>query len=480
MLIRYFLFTSLQHGITILVVYRCIGFMFSLLGENLTKIFDKIKRKGSISESDLNTALREIRIAMLEADVALGVTKDFIDSVRQKALGTEVLKSITPGQMIVKIVHDELINTLQTENNEINLKTTPPAVVMLIGLQGVGKTTTAAKLAIYLRKKHKKKVLLVSLDTYRPAAQKQLEVLGKQVSIETLPIIEEQEPVEIVKGAINEGKTNLFDVIILDTAGRLHTDEKLIDEIVEIKKVSTPMETLLVADSMAGQDAVNSAKQFHDAVDLSGIILTRVDADARGGAALSVKHITGCPIKFIGHGEKISDFEKFHPERIASRILDIGDVVTLVEKAADVLNEEEVEQLTKRMQKGIFDMEDLRKQLKNLKKMGGISSLMGMLPGLKSIKAKLGADKLNPNIITKQEAIIDSMTRKEKMFPKLMNASRKTRVAKGSGTSVWDINKLLKQFFEIQRMIKKIGNFDKKDLRKFESMIGSKYDGKPL
>ena len=450
--------------------------MFALLGENLTKIFDKIKRKGSISESDLSDALRKIRITMLEADVALEVTKDFINNIKQKALGAEVLKSITPGQMVVKIVHDELVNTLQVENNEINLKTTPPAIIMLVGLQGVGKTTTTAKLAVYLRKKHKKKVLLASLDTYRPAAQKQLEILGKQVSIETLPIIEGQTPVEIVERAINEGK--LFDVIILDTAGRLHTDEKLINEIIKIKKFAKPIESLLVVDSMAGQDAVNSAKQFHDAVNLSGLILTRIDADSRGGAALSVKHITGCPIKFIGNGERISDFEEFHPERIASRILGMGDVVSLVERAADIVNKEEVEQLTNKMRKGNFDMEDLRKQLKNLKKMGSISSLIGMLPGLKSIKAKLDVNKLDSSIIVRQEAIIGSMTKKEKMFPKLMNASRKNRVAKGSGTSVQDINKLLRQFFEMQKMIKKVGNLDEKNLRRLGSVIENKYDNK--
>ena len=452
--------------------------MFALLGENLTKIFDKIKRKGSISESDLSDALRKIRITMLEADVALEVTKDFINNIKQKALGAEVLKSITPGQMVVKIVHDELVNTLQVENNKINLKTTPPAIIMLVGLQGVGKTTTTAKLAVYLRKKHKKKVLLASLDTYRPAAQKQLEILGKQVSIETLPIIEGQTPVEIVERAINEGK--LFDVIILDTAGRLHTDEKLINEIIKIKKFAKPIESLLVVDSMAGQDAVNSAKQFHDAVNLSGLILTRIDADSRGGAALSVKHITGCPIKFIGNGERISDFEEFHPERIASRILGMGDVVSLVERAADIVNKEEVEQLTNKMRKGNFDMEDLRKQLKNLKKMGSISSLIGMLPGLKSIKAKLDVNKLDSSIIVRQEAIIGSMTKKEKMFPKLMNASRKNRVAKGSGTSVQDINKLLRQFFEMQKMIKKVGNLDEKNLRRLGSVIENKHNNKFL
>ena len=428
--------------------------MFASLSENFIKALDKIRRKGTISEDDLEGALREIRISMLEADVALSVTKEFIKNVKNKAIGQEVVNSVTPGQMIVKIVHDELKNILGTEEQDINLKVSPPAVIILVGLQGVGKTTTAVKLAVYLRKKLKKKVLLASLDIYRPAAQEQLETLGKQVSIDTLPIIYEQLPLDIAQRALQEGKAGLYDLIILDTAGRLHTDEKLIDEIISIKRVTNPIETLLVADSMAGQDAVSSAKQFHDSVNLTGIVLTRVDGDSRGGAALSIKYITGCPIKFIGHGEKISDLEKFYPERIASRILDMGDVVTLVEKAIDVVNEEDVEQLARKMQKGKFDMEDLKKQLNNLKKMGGISSIMGMLPGFKGIKQALCSDKFDKSVIIRQEAIIDSMTKKEKMYPKIMNASRKNRVAKGAGVTVQDINKLLKQFLEMQKMMK--------------------------
>jgi signal recognition particle subunit SRP54 len=453
--------------------------MFSSLGEKFIKVFDKIKRKGSISEDDINIALREIRIALLEADVALCVTKSFINAIKKQALGQEVLKSVTTGQMVIKIVYDELVNILSTDNQEIKLNATPPAIFMLVGLQGVGKTTTAAKLAVYLRKKHKKKVLLASLDTYRPAAQEQLEVLSKQVSIDSLPIIKEQSPLDIVKRAIKEGCVTHFDVIILDTAGRLHTDEKLINELIEIKKLANPIETLLVADSMAGQDAVTSAKQFHDAIDISGIILTKVDADSRGGAALSVKHVTGCPIKFIGNGEKISDIEKFFPDRIASRILDMGDVVTLVEKAMDTVNEEEAAQLAKKMEKGTFDMEDLRSQLKNLKKMGGISSLIGMLPGLKTLK-KMGADKINSNVLTRQEAIISSMTKKEKKFPKLLNASRKIRIAKGSGTSVQEINKLIKQFLEMQMMMKKVGKIGENNLKKFDNMLSNKYNNKIL
>ncbi|MFK7760990.1 MAG: signal recognition particle protein [Candidatus Midichloriaceae bacterium] len=454
--------------------------MFSSLSENFIKTFDKIKRKGTISQDDLEVALREIRISMLEADVALGVTKEFIANIKNKAIGEEVVNSVTPGQMIVKIVHDELKNILGAEEQDINLKISPPAIIMLVGLQGVGKTTTAAKLAAYLRKKYKKKVLLASLDTYRPAAQEQLATLGKQISVNTLPIVYEQLPLDIAKRAIEEGKAESFDLIILDTAGRLHSDEKLIDEIISIKRITNPIETLLVADSMAGQDAVNSAKKFHDSIKLTGVILTRIDGDSRGGAALSIKYITGCPIKFIGHGEKISDLEKFYPERVASRILDMGDVVTLVEKAIDTVGEEDVEQLTRKMQKGNFDMEDLRKQLNNLKKMGGISSIMGMLPGFKVIKQALGSDKFDKSVITKQEAIIDSMTKKEKRYPKIMNASRKTRVAKGAGVTVQDINKLLKQFLEMQKMMKKVGKFDEKNLRNFGNMLDNKYKNKIL
>ena len=447
--------------------------MFSLLGNRLIGIFSRIKRKGIVSEADLKEALREIRIALLEADVALEVAKDFISNVGKKAIDKELLDTITPGQMVMKTVHAELIELLESENSEINLKTTPPAIIMLVGLHGVGKTTTAAKLAAYLKKKHKAKVLLVSLDTYRPAAQEQLEVLGKKISVETLPIVEGQMPVEIVKRAMNEGKSKLFDIIILDTAGRLHTDQELIDEIIKVKNIANPIETLLTLDSMAGQDAVKSAKQFHDAINLSGIILTKVDADSRGGATLSVKHVIGRPIKFMGHGEKISDFERFHAERIASRILGMGDVTSLVERASDIVDGREMERIASRMEKGVLDMVDFREQLKGIKKMGSVSSLIAMIPGTKSIREKLSTSALDSNIIVRQEAIIDSMTKKEKMFPKLMNASRKVRVAKGSGTSVEDVNRFLNHFFRIQTMMKKIKKFDKKGLKKFENIIMS-------
>ncbi len=445
--------------------------MFVALRGRFANIFDKMKQKGVIAPKDLDIALREIRISMLEADVALSVTKQFIHNIKNKALGNAVINSVTPGQMIVKIVHDELTSILGDDIKEISFKSSPPAVFILAGLQGVGKTTTAAKLVLHLRTKYKKKVLLASLDTYRPAAQEQLAVLSKQVSIESLSIIPKQIPLDIATRALDEGKSGLFDVVVLDTAGRLHSDSKLIREIINIKKITNPIETLLVADSMAGQDAVNSAKHFHDKIHLSGVILTRIDGDSRGGAALSIKYVTGCPIKFIGYGEKILDFAKFHPDRIASRILDMGDVVTLVERAIDTVNVEEEKKLVKKMQKGNFDMEDLRKQLKNLKKMGSLSSILSMLPGCKEIKKTLGSKNFDNNIIIKQEAIIDSMTRKEKMLPKIMNASRKNRVAKGAGVTVQEINKLIKQFLEVQKMMKKIKRFDTKFSKGFENIL---------
>ena len=448
--------------------------MFSALGENFIKILDKIKSKGTISENDLTLALRSIRISMLESDVALGVTKSFVDDIKRRAIGKNVIRSINPGQMIVKIVHDELKKILGDKEQDINLNVSPPAVIMLVGLQGVGKTTTAAKLALYLKKKHKKKVLLVSLDTYRPSAQEQLAILGKQISVDTLSIRSNDYPLDITRRALQYGNSGLFDLVILDTAGRLHTDKKLVDEIVSIKNIAKPIETLLVVDSMAGQDAVNSAKQFHEDLQLTGVILTKIDGDSRGGAALSIKYVTDCPIKFIGNGEKLSDLEKFYPERIASRILDMGDVVTLVEKAIDTA-EEDVEQVAKRIQGGTFNMEDFRKQLNNIKKMGSMSSIMGMIPGFKAMKKNSSSDKFYINIMTKQEAIIDSMTTNEKQNPKIMNASRKCRVAKGSGVAIQDINKLLKQFMEMQKMMKKVGGFNTNNLKGLKDILSTKH-----
>ncbi len=437
--------------------------MFDLLKDNFSKVFSKIKKKGIISEKDVEEIAREIRIALLEADVALPVVKKFVAEIKEKASGKEVLNSITPEQMVIKIVNDAIVNILDDQNKEISFKASPPAIFLLLGLQGVGKTTTSAKLAAHIRKKHKKKVLLASLDVYRPAAQDQLEILGKEISIDTLEIIKNQPPLEITARAIDVGKKQGYDVIILDSAGRLHTNEDLVNEVKEIKNFCKPVETYLAVDAMTGQDAVNSAREFNEKVGITGIVLTRVDADARGGAALSVKYITEKPIKFIGTGEKISDFQPFHPDRIASKILGMGDVVSLVEKAMENIDEAEAQKMVKKATSGSFDMEDLRKQLKNLKKMGGFSSLIGMLPGMKN---KFDLSKVDPKMVVKQEAIIDSMNKRERKDPRVLNASRKLRIAHGSGTSVQDINKLLKQFSEMQKLMKKMKGLDKIDTTK--------------
>lgn len=451
--------------------------MFSSLSENLIKIFDKIKTKGIVSQNDLELALRKIRISMLEADVELGVTKTFIENIKNKSIGEKVINSITPGQMIVKIVYDELKKILGSTEHDLDLTTLPPTVVLLVGLQGAGKTTTSAKLAVYLRRRYKKKVLLASLDTYRPAAQEQLAILGKQISVDTLSIINGQRPMDIAKRALEEGKKQDHDIIILDTRGRSHSNNELLNEIISIKNLISISETLLVVDSMSGQDAVNSAKRFHEFIKLTGIILTKIDGDSRGGAALSIKHVTGCPIKFIGTGEKIPDLEKFYPDRIASRILDMGDVVTLVEKTMEAISKEDAQKITDNLEKGNFDMYDLKKQLTNLKKIGGLSSIMRFIPGFKNIKESLDTSKFDGTIISKQESIINSMTKKEKKFPKIMNASRKTRVAKGAGVTVQDVNRLLKQFLEMQKMMKKMGKLDQRDVKNLELEFKKKYRG---
>jgi signal recognition particle subunit SRP54 len=446
--------------------------MFASLSDNLAKIFDKLKGKGFLTEDDVNTAMREIRIALLEADVALPVVKEFIEIVRAKAIGVEVLKSITPSQLIVKIVNDELKNALGGEEvPTLNTSTKPPAVIMLVGLQGSGKTTTAAKIALWLRQKSKKQVLMASLDVYRPAAQEQLEILGKQISIATLPIVPKQDPVEITKRAIKEAELSGVDVLILDTAGRLHTDDELIKELQDIKRVANPIETILVADSLTGQDAVNISKYFNEKIELTGVILTRVDGDARGGAALSIKQVTGCPIKFIGIGEKPSDFEAFYPERIASRILGMGDVVSLVEKASEAISKEDAEKLANKIQKGKFDFEDLLDQLRNLKKMGGVGKLVSLIPGISKIKNQLSAAGFDEKMLKKQEAIILSMTIKERRNPELLNASRKKRIASGSGNKVEDVNRLLKQYLTMSKMMKKFGKMSPDDLKKMERML---------
>ena len=442
--------------------------MFESLGEKLSSAFKKLKGKGVITETTLNDAMREIRIALLEADVALEVSKSFIQLVKEKALGKEVLKSVDPAQMVVKIVNDELIEILGSENYELNLKSKPPAILLLAGLQGSGKTTSAAKLAKRITKTSNKKVLMASLDVYRPAAQEQLEILGNQNQIQTLKIIKNQKPLEIAERAVNYAKSEFFDVLILDSAGRNQVDDKMMKEIVTISKKIKTTERLLVVDSMAGQDAVNTAKHFNTALDLTGIVLTRVDGDSRGGAALSMKSVAKCPIKFIGVGEKVEDLEEFHPDRIANRILGMGDVVTLVEKAHEEINEKEAEDLQKRFLKGKFTLNDYSKQLNQISKMGGISGLLKYLPGLNEIKNKIEESNEHNEIINIQNSIISSMTKKERIYPELIKASRKKRISLGSGRSVQEINKLLKQFKKMSQMVKKVGKN-----KQLESMLKS-------
>jgi signal recognition particle subunit SRP54 len=439
--------------------------MFESLSSRLGDVFDRLRRRGALGEEDVAAALREIRIALLEADVALPVVKDFVNAVRDRAVGQEVLRSVTPAQMVVKIVHDHLVETLGgTEEIGLNLNAVPPVVVMMVGLQGSGKTTSAAKIALRLKNRDKKKVLIASLDVQRPAAQEQLAVLGRQVGVASLPIVADERPLAIARRAVQAGRLEGYDVVILDTAGRLHIDEELMLELAAVRDATLPTETLLVADALTGQDAVNVAKSFNERVGVTGIMLTRVDGDARGGAALSMRAITGKPIKFVGTGEKIDALEPFHAERIAGRILDMGDVVGLVEKAAETIDQQEAEKLAAKMQKGSFDLDDLAGQLRQLRKMGGMSGMMGMLPGIGKIKKQLGEAKIDDGMIKRQEAIISSMTKKERRNPKLLNASRRLRVAAGSGTTVQEINRLLKQYQDMAHMMKKASKLGKKGL----------------
>jgi signal recognition particle subunit SRP54 len=438
--------------------------MFSSLSNSFTSMFDRLRSKGVLTEADIDQAMRDIRIALLEADVALPAVREFIAGVKEKALGADKIKGVSTGHNVVKIVNDELINILTSDEQKLNLSSNPPAVVMMLGLQGSGKTTSSAKLALYLRKNMKKKVLLASLDVYRPAAQKQLEILGKELGIDSLEIVEGQKPLEITERALKAAKIGLYDVLILDTAGRLHTDEDLMNELIAVKKLSNPVEGLLVVDALTGQDAVNIGKEFHLKVGITGAILTRVDGDARGGAALSMRVVTGKPIKFIGVGERLNEFEEFHPERAASRILDMGDVLSLIEKASTIIDEEEAKKLEKKLKKGDFDLNDLLAQIKNMKKMGGITSILSMIPGMGKVKQQLAGVEMDDKVFAKQEAIIYSMTKKERSDPKIINAARKIRIAKGSGTQVQDVNKLLKSFAEMSNMMKRFGKMDKKQL----------------
>jgi signal recognition particle subunit SRP54 len=428
--------------------------LFEGLGGKLSAIFDRLTKRGALNESDVGEALREVRVALLEADVALPVVKDFIEKVRARAVGHEVLKSITPGQQVVKIVHDALVETLGAEAEPINLRAEPPAVILMVGLQGSGKTTSSAKLGLWLGKREGKKTLLASLDVRRPAAQEQLRVLGVQGGVATLPIVPGEPPVAIAKRALTTGRLEGYDAVILDTAGRQHIDDALMAEIKEVKAATKPVEVLLVADAMTGQDAVTMAKAFHEAVDITGVVLTRVDGDARGGAALSMRAVTGRPIKLMGVGEKLDALEPFHGDRIARRILGMGDVVSLVEKAAETIEREEAERLAAKLQKGRFDLEDLLGQLRQLKKMGGMSGLLGLLPGVAKVKKQLAGGQIDESVLSRQEAIILSMTRKERVNPDVIQASRKRRIAAGSGTEVSEVNRLLKQFMEMQRVMK--------------------------
>ncbi|XSG81905.1 MAG: signal recognition particle protein [Methyloligella sp. ZOD6] len=431
--------------------------MFESLSDRLSGILDKLTRRGALTEQDVSEAMREVRRALLEADVALDVVKDFVDRVRQKAVGQEVVKSVAPGQMVIKIVHDELVETLGREPEPIDLAAAVPVVMMLVGLQGSGKTTTTAKIARRLQTRDKQKVLMASLDTRRPAAQEQLKILGEQTDVATLPIVEGEDPVTITKRAMDSARRGGFDVLLLDTAGRTHIDEELMAETAAIEKASNPHETLLVADALTGQDAVNLAQNFDNCVSLTGIVLTRIDGDGRGGAALSMRAVMGKPIKLLGTGEKIDALEDFHPDRIANRILGMGDVVSLVEKAIENVEVEKAQAAAKKMRKGTFDLDDLSDQLEQMKKLGGMGGVLSMLPGIGKMKKQIDAANLDDSLLNRQQAIISSMTKQERKNPKVLNASRKKRVAAGSGTSVQEINKLVKMHRQMADMMKKVG-----------------------
>jgi signal recognition particle subunit SRP54 len=427
--------------------------MFDSLQSRLGGVFDKLRGRGALTEGDVDEALKEVRTALIEADVELGVVEDFIQKVKPRAEGEAVIRSVTPAQQVVKIVHDSLIEMLGSEGTGLALGS-PPAPILMVGLQGSGKTTTSAKLGLLLQTKEKKKVLMASLDVARPAAMEQLKVLGEQAGVPTLPIIAGQTPLTIAKRALAAARVGGYDVLILDTAGRQHVDEQLMAEAAAVRDITNPHETILVADSLTGQDAVNIAKSFHTRMPLSGIILTRADGDARGGAALSMRAVTGAPIKFLGMGEKLDALEPFYPERVAGRILDMGDVVSLVEKATETVDKEKAEALAKKLKKGAFDMNDLFDQLNQMKKMGGLQGLMGMLPGVGKIKDKLDEAGLDDKILTRQQAIIQSMTKKERSNPDLINGSRRKRIAAGCGMEVSDVNKLLKMHRTMSDAIK--------------------------
>ena len=447
--------------------------MFENLTNKLGGIFDSLRKRGVLKKEDIDIVLREIRIALLEADVALPVVGTFIEKVRSEATGEKVMRSVSPGQQVVKIVHDTLVQTFGSENSELNLNAAPPAVILMTGLQGSGKTTSAGKLAKLLKEKQRKKVLLASLDIYRPAAQEQLDILAKQINAGSLPIVSGEKPLEITKRAIKTGRLEGYDVIILDSAGRLSIADELMTELAALRDFANPTEILLVADAMTGQDAVNTAKNFNEKIGITGIILTRVDGDARGGAALSMRSVTDKPIKFLGTGEQLDALQPFDAERIAGRILDMGDIVSLVEKATENIELEDAQRAAEKMMKGKFDLDDFLGQLRQMQKMGGLSGLMSMMPGMGKIKGMMKNANMDDNILKHQEAIILSMTFRERAKPEVLNASRRKRIAAGSGTTVQEVNRLLKQFQDMQRMTKRMNKLGGKGMaRGLAGMLG--------
>ncbi|MGV9006281.1 MAG: signal recognition particle protein [Brevundimonas sp.] len=447
--------------------------MFEALNERLTGVFDRITGRGALSDKDVAEAMREVRVALLEADVALPVVKDFIAFATERATGEDVIRSVKPADQVVKIVYDGLVEMLGGEEpTPLNINATPPAVILMAGLQGSGKTTTSAKLALRLTKFDRKKVMMASLDTRRPAAMEQLATLGKQIEVATLPIVEGQSAVEIAKRALSSAKLQGFDVLILDTAGRITLDEALMNEVAEVARVSNPVETLLVADSLTGQDAVRTAAAFHERLPLTGLVLTRADGDGRGGAMLSMRAVTGLPIKYLGSGEKVDALDVFDARRVAGRILGQGDIVALVEKASQELDQSKAEAMARKLAKGQFDLNDLSAQLQQMAKMGGLQGIMGMLPGVAKMKAQMADNNINDKMIARQIAIIGSMTKTERKKPDLLNASRKKRVAAGSGVEVQDINRLLKQHRQMADMVKAMSRGGGKNLQKMAAMMG--------
>jgi signal recognition particle subunit SRP54 len=431
--------------------------MFQSLSDRLSGIFEKLTKRGALTESDVSEAMREVRRALLEADVALEVVRDFIEKVKEKAVGQEVVKSVTPGQMVIKIVHDELVRMLGSDAQPIDVAAPPPVPILMVGLQGSGKTTTTAKIAYRLKNRDKKRVLMASLDTRRPAAQEQLRVLGEQIDVPTLPIIAGQTPLQIARRALDAARLGGYDVVLLDTAGRTTVDEALMLEVAEVKAATNPHEVLLVADSLTGQDAVNTAKAFDNRVGITGIVLTRIDGDGRGGAALSMRAVTGKPIKLLGTGEKWDALEDFHPERIANRILGMGDIVSLVEKAAQTIDAEKAQKIAQKMKKGEFDLEDLAEQIKQMQKIGGMSGVLAMLPGIGKLRNQIAEANLDDKILKRQHAIILSMTPQERRNPKIIDGKRKRRIAAGSGTKVEEVNRLLKMHRQMADVMKAMG-----------------------